>query len=345
MPKHCRNTLILALLAAGLAGGGWYFFGEASDQAPTGRMAKIATAPAENEPPDTAIYETEAATADECSSYEDFDTGQGVCYFSCATAAECDAINQSIEDELATWNADTNTATNAKQEQAIAANSATLVAEYAITNGEKLKLQRGTDSKESQAIWQGVAGVLPDAVTSEYLETFQIFNDSADDTLAFVDDEDGNGLWRLAISQKDYEESSAKERSITTIHELAHIITLNSTQFLAPTADCPNYETDEGCTTATAYLNQFVKNFWQNSGDKRETAFITEYASTNPEEDIAESFAYFVVGAGNTNPSQIKNQKLHFFNRFPELAQMRQEIRNGLFASVIRARQKTTAGQ
>ena len=108
---------------------------------------------------------------------------------------------------------------------------------------------------------------------------------------------------------------------------------------------CP----DEGCSRDNSYLNQFVNEFWPddlyNEWDeiqyeedddtyydmldafyvKYQNQFVTDYAATNPEEDIAESWTYFVLQPkpdGNT----IAEQKVLFFYDFPELVELRNEI-------------------
>jgi hypothetical protein len=108
---------------------------------------------------------------------------------------------------------------------------------------------------------------------------------------------------------------------------------------MTPDGACPNYETDEWCTKATAYLNNFVKRFWwkAKTATYDENKFVTEYATTNPEEDIAESFAFFVLWSNFSNTT-VKDQKLNFFNSYPELLKIREEMRSVLASEIIRAR-------
>jgi hypothetical protein len=80
--------------------------------------------------------------------------------------------------------------------------------------------------------------------------------------IAYVSDDDGNGKWKVDINLPVHTSSDIKEQKATLIHELSHIITLNKDQFIASSGVCPNYETDEGCTKSTSYMNNFVKKFW-----------------------------------------------------------------------------------
>ena len=53
--------------------------------------------------------------------------------------------------------------------------------------------------------------------------------------------------------------------------------------------------------------------------------FVSEYAATSPEEDLAESFMYFIF---SPEPSRdtISAQKIRFFYDFPELVALRDHI-------------------
>jgi hypothetical protein len=57
--------------------------------------------------------------------------------------------------------------------------------------------------------------------------------------------------------------------------------------------------------------------------------FLTSYAATSPEEDVAESWAFFIL-APRPEPTSIANQKILFFYDYPELVTLRQELRNRL---------------
>jgi len=109
------------------------------------------------------------------------------------------------------------------------------------------------------------------------------------------------------------------------------------------------------CARAESYLNAFGNRFWagevyndwmktflmadndfdgyKNSLDeiyqKYSDQFVTPYSSTNPREDIAESWTEFVLRPKPIGPS-IANQKVLFFYEFPELVQSRQEIIQGI---------------
>jgi hypothetical protein len=126
------------------------------------------------------------------------------------------------------------------------------------------------------------------------------------------------------------------------VHELYHTISLSNAQMNYWDYDtCENYELEEWCLNKKSYLNLFIENYWkenfeasQNSEEndfylEDETAYVTEYAATNPWEDIAESFTYFILQPkpkGNTTAEE----KTLFFYKFKEMVKLRNEIRKGL---------------
>lgn len=183
----------------------------------------------------------------------------------------------------------------------------------------------------------------PDALSNTYIETYEVFNDPNDDTLAFVDDEDGNGQWRIGINLAGYTSSTEAENKTTIIHELGHIISLNTSQVNPEVENCPNLKLEEGCANATAAINAFWDRYWNGVSNPEfdENKFVTEYATTDVTEDFAETFAFFVLGKESSLGDTIKDQKIRLFYSFPELVAIREEMREALSQGVIRKRSAT----
>jgi hypothetical protein len=58
--------------------------------------------------------------------------------------------------------------------------------------------------------------------------------------------------------------------------------------------------------------------------------FVTEYAATNPGEDIAEVFAVFVTRADKPTGLSIKDKKVQMLYEYPDLVHLRTQIRTNL---------------
>jgi hypothetical protein len=134
----------------------------------------------------------------------------------------------------------------------------------------------------------------------------------------------------------------------TMIHEFAHLLTLRDDQ--VPTdessvASCPVYSEFEGCPFADSYLFDYYSEFWfdytldeieaETEEDKVERyspdKFVTDYAATIPSEDVAEVFAEWVLADELPSGDSIVDQKMRFFEDYPELVELRDSIREALF--------------
>jgi hypothetical protein len=217
-----------------------------------------------------------------------------------------------------------------------------------------------------QELWNYFAAVIPYEYRPHLVE-FSIFTDGESNTLAAVAQTYNEPeLWGLEVDIADT--NDYYYLSFTLVHEFAHLLTLGPNQvppslaifnnpddndiYLDEISACSNYFPGEGCSNTDSYINRFYNQFWTNIYEEwneinleededlyyeklddfyyqYEDQFLTDYAATNPAEDIAESFGFFVFAekpAGNS----IAEQKILFFYQFPELVAMRTEILNNL---------------
>lgn len=156
----------------------------------------------------------------------------------------------------------------------------------------------------------------------------------------------------------------SKEMDETLIHEFAHILSLNSEQTKSVAVEddddfgwmeswdfTDSYRSFDSISLKDSYLNLFFQEFWgkdqlnewmsvelENEADedyysalirlgiKYHTDFVSDYALTDPEEDFAESFTYFIINE-RAEGDLISQKKINFFYQFPELVEIRDEIR------------------
>jgi len=122
-------------------------------------------------------------------------------------------------------------------------------------------------------------------------------------------------------------------------------LTLNNTQVESAVGDqsCNNYFTGEGCSNADSYINKIYEIGWADIEgelnnintdddfydfyDKYADRFVTEYAATNPGEDVAEVFTVFVTMDSRPTGNSIADQKIKAMYEFPELVELRDQIR------------------
>ncbi len=225
------------------------------------------------------------------------------------------------------------------------------------------------DEQSQQQVWDYFTSIIP-FEQREIIAEYAIVTDGQGGTLAavsqtYTDPE----LWSLQVDIADT--ANYYDLTYTLVHEFGHLLTLGSTQvppslaiFNNPEDDdiyfqevsaCPNYFPGEGCATPDSYINNYYNQFWVDIYDewnevnleedddiyyekldefyyKYEDRFVTSYAATNPEEDIAESWTFFIFSpqpAGDT----IAEQKVLFFYQYPELVELRANILSDMCAS------------
>ena len=218
------------------------------------------------------------------------------------------------------------------------------------------------DSATHQAIWSYFSSLIP-LGQRDYISKFSIFTDGAEEVYAAVgQDADDPTRWVLAVDIVDA--ANQQELTYSLIHEYGHLLTLNGAQvnldadlfyqqdneaLLEEAAtSCPTFFPGEGCSNADSYINQFYQRFWSDlegefeeiqaiedesryedalAGfyDRYADQFVTDYAATNPGEDIAESWTAFVLQPRPTGTS-IADEKVLFFYEHSELVELRGQI-------------------
>lgn len=219
------------------------------------------------------------------------------------------------------------------------------------------------DVAEHERIWVLFANLIA-ANQRQYISRFSLYTDGPDEVMAFVDpDPNDPTLWILHVDIVDAQ--NPDELTYTLIHEFAHVLTLNETQVAFDTevfnepdnetlfeeaeASCPTYFPGEGCSFGESYINAFFDAFWadiypdwlESDPDSDEfylayeDQFVTDYAATNPGEDIAESFTAFVLEP-KPDGDTIAEEKVLFFYNYPELVQLRAEIVGRVYSRLRR---------
>ncbi len=137
----------------------------------------------------------------------------------------------------------------------------------------------------------------------------------------------------------------------TVIHEFAHVLTLNADQ-VDPTTEefaCNTFHTGEGCSFSNSYINALFELGWKDIYEEFEDLnfdgyeiydrypdrFVTEYAATNPGEDVAEVFSVFVTQNNRPTGNSIADQKIRLMYEYPELVTLRDHIRKDATARRI----------
>ncbi|MEO1290210.1 MAG: hypothetical protein AAFV93_20865 [Chloroflexota bacterium] len=244
------------------------------------------------------------------------------------------------------------------------------IARYSVGEGGELTLISGDADELHEDLWILLIVLLPTDYVERYIVEYSVFD--SEDTFAYVGELEED-RWEFGISVND-----DPERALTIIHEFGHIVSLNNTQYDTystiisdnedPLTDdeyfdrleedieaCPTIAFEDGCAIAGSYIELFTEEFWTEEAveqivymelddpaavffDENPDAFVTEYAATNPIEDFAESFSYFIGLDEDDFPfddAYEMDAKILWFEQFPELVDMRESIRGNAAANGI----------
>jgi hypothetical protein len=230
-------------------------------------------------------------------------------------------------------------------------------ASYTI-DGDDINLKKWNKEASHEEIWKLFTKLIPLYYRRDF-KLYSVYEDSKSDTIAsVVQDSNENTKWNMDVNKAlFYDEAwklTTKESTHTLIHEFAHVLSLGKSQVdYLPTnlafessidrfkEKCSSTFLSEGCLKKQSYLQAFITDFWTKAGviategkgqfiyEWQESEFVTDYAATNPAEDIAESFTYFILKpkpAGET----MAEKKILFFYQYDELVKLRNLIRNRL---------------
>lgn len=220
-------------------------------------------------------------------------------------------------------------------------NSISLLKDYDV---EEVLISHQKDKDRHQKMWTHVSRLFP--LQSRYnIMEFEVFHGGGD-LAGFVAPLDDSDLskWKFAMAidlDGDLDDLNFQNfYTYVAIHEFGHILTLNETQIdLKDESDCSNYFTGEGCSTQNSYINRLFDLGWadiidqhdpaypENTYEKYQDRFHSDYAATNPGEDAAEVFAHFVMTNEIPPGKNIAEQKIRLLYEYPELVTLREEIR------------------
>lgn len=210
--------------------------------------------------------------------------------------------------------------------------------------------------------WTVFYTLFPHEHIDRYIVSMRLITDGKDGDLGGLNQMDESlKRWQLDIDTADMnlnrrDSAHVYDYLFTLVHEYGHLISLNIDQ-MKPTKDQyqddrKGYLTSEGYARQGGYLDLFVKEFWNgqlmedwiriDEIEEEEMwldsiyafyldhpdSFVTDYAAENPEEDLAESWAFYVFMIKKPEDDwTVKNKKTNFFSDFPELVTARRHIR------------------
>lgn len=198
-------------------------------------------------------------------------------------------------------------------------------------------------SKEREKFYLNIISnifeITPPSIKNQ-IETIEFSTDGFDRSLAYVAQNDEYTKFRLSIDEKDAvdaDDNFTREGLETLIHEFGHIITLNHTQVYIDEVESEEPDISKSYKPSS-YLNKFYQLFWSDIYEDYKTTkntkfytkykdqFVSDYAATNIDEDIAESFRVYVFDI-EVEPDTIAAKKVNFFKNYPEMVKLKKHFK------------------
>ena len=196
-------------------------------------------------------------------------------------------------------------------------------------------------ARKAEAIWNRFTKLIP-ADQRAMLVGFELMAEEGAGGYVYPDESDPT-KWHMGIAP-----GLNADEDFVLIHEFAHLLTLQAKE-VPPSFDdgsCATYHTGEGCSLKGSTMAEFVARFWPKAQQDEVFAaqeaedwdaidafyaehrddFVTDYATTNPAEDLAETFTIFVLEDRPTGDT-IADQKIQFLWDDPDLVELREKIR------------------
>jgi hypothetical protein len=208
-----------------------------------------------------------------------------------------------------------------------------ILAKYHVKNGELGAFVSGNNKSQYRDVWTFYTQLLPQG-ERKGITVYAIFAPKGDskDKAGYVTLNGDKSSWILAVNPDA--PGGRWEQADTLVHETMHVLSIGGNQTDTSATHCSvDLGSAVGCPKPDSYLEAYIKRFWTPLLGKWEQAqknktleafykehaseFTRDYAATSPSEDIAESFAAYVLNTPNVPPGVVAKEK--FFESYPAL--------------------------
>jgi hypothetical protein len=207
------------------------------------------------------------------------------------------------------------------------------VKDLALIRRDKNRSPRAVDV----AIWDYFTDVIGDGEARKYVDELRVFNKPQSTIGAFVELRTRNKdqFWIVGINEDDFEASDDDTEEIYAplfVHEYAHLLTFSDhKQLIEDFADrFWTTEDDRHSRKVSDFEGNDFDNALESYYNKNKDRFVSDYATTNKDEDFAETFTEFVFEDAPQSSNTIRNQKIKFMYQNSVLLGARERIRDNL---------------
>ncbi len=201
-----------------------------------------------------------------------------------------------------------------------------LVVSYIVDGAE---LSGDQVDPDHAAIWAQATSIIPPVWLSR-VRQFSLVDGQPAGTVAIVHQSGVDpDRWILTIDIQDADNERLMVE--TLVHELAHLITLDSAEATfdyRQQGECEGVDIDLGCAHAGSLLARWAEAFWTDLPEPAvydRDEFVASYAATAAHEDLAETFLHWVIGSDMTGRPGVE-AKFAFLDQQAELIGIREQL-------------------
>ncbi|MEZ4103801.1 MAG: hypothetical protein R3B60_00760 [Candidatus Paceibacterota bacterium] len=198
-----------------------------------------------------------------------------------------------------------------------------------LVNSDGSKLVRSDDEK----LFDLFVGVVGENEVDGLVSEWRIFYDGKIDTGAYVESINNMTSWIVGVNRENYQPNDRRNTESFVnlyIHEYLHILLTKYPSFKKNYKEKFWTEADIANQLAVEKVDikdrfSYTSKYYNNNEDR----FVSDYATVSVDEDLAETFVFFVRGeipSGNS----IEEQKIRYFYTEPDFVEERQRLRNNL---------------
>ena len=213
-----------------------------------------------------------------------------------------------------------------------------VLSSYEVVNGEA----EITDSAD-KAVWDYLCAILP-LEYRQKIAQFNLFTDGYSNVLAYtapMENEDGtndNTRFAITIDYYDVYDENGEKRdwsklTYTILHEYGHVLLEDESQVDLSGGGSTH---DPACFVEGSFRKEFYDRFWADLGDtgvndyaENPTKYVSQYGANYFHEDIADTFAVFVLG-GQPKGDTVAAEKVRFFWADANMVALRTALRERL---------------
>lgn len=186
----------------------------------------------------------------------------------------------------------------------------------------------------AQKMFDLFTAVVGERAVKKSVDEWRIFNNQKSDVGAYVElmetTDAGPKDWVVGVNREGFDAESTKSFANLFVHEYGHILFYDKPVFeeqyrnsFWTTADIKHGEEVSKAKGDEKF--SLTQDYYENNSKR----FVSDYATVSFDEDMAETFVYF-IREDKPTVNSVRNQKILAFYQEPDLVEIRTQIRANL---------------